>query len=141
MKKILSKTRLLLVTLVCLIAGLYLTGCKKTVYPILVNSQFNITVYIENDPTDFSLFDQILQKTGYDGFLQAYGEYTVFVPNNSAVTLYMKSKGKTSIDQLSVDSLQNLVRYHVIQNDTINTTYFIDGKLRTPTMFSQYLTS
>jgi len=141
MKKILLKNRFLVIISLCFIAGLYLTGCKKTVYPILVNGQLNITSYIENDPTDFSLFDQILQKTGYDGFLQAYGEYTIFVPNNNAVTLYMKSKGKTSIDQFNVDSLKNLVRYHVIQNDTINTVYFIDGKIRTPTMFNQYLTS
>ena len=137
----LTKNKWLWTIVLCFAAGLYLTGCKKTVYPALVNGQLNITSYIESDPNDFSLFDQILQATGYDGFLQAYGEYTIFVPNNNAVTLYMKSKGKTAISQFNIDSLKNLVRYHVIQNDTINTTYFIDGKLRTPTMFSQYLTS
>lgn len=141
MKNILIKTKWLWIVSLSLVAGAYLSGCKKTVYPALVNGQLNITSYIESDPADFSLWDQILQKTGYDGFLQAYGEYTAFVPNNNAVTLYMKSKGKTSVDQFNVDSLKNLVRYHVIQNDTISTTYFIDGKMRTPTMFSQYLTS
>jgi len=131
----------MLLLLFCSAAVIYLTGCKKQVYPPLTDTEFNITGYIENDPADFSLFDQILQKTGYDGFLQAYGEYTIFVPNNSAVNLYMKSKGKTSIDQFNVDSLKNLVKYHLIQNDTITTDLFIDGKLRTPTLLNQYLTT
>ncbi len=135
------KNKLVLLLFACSAIVLYMSGCKKQAYPPLVNTQFNITSYIENDPADFSLFDQILQKTGYDGFLQPYGEYTIFVPNNSAVTLYMKSKGKTSIDQFNVDSLKNLVRYHVIQNDTITTDLFFDGKLRTPTMLNQYLTT
>jgi len=142
MKNIKINGKLLCIIAFCLSASFYLTSCKKNVYPILTNNLLNITGYIEADPTDFSLFDQILQKTGYDGFLQAYGAYTIFVPNNSAVTLYMKSKGKTSVDQFNVDSLKNLVRYHVIQNDTISTTFFIDGKIRTFTMYNnQYLTS
>jgi uncharacterized surface protein with fasciclin (FAS1) repeats len=118
-----------------------LSSCKKTVYPILVNGQLNITSYIESDLAHFSLFDQILQRTGYDGFLQAYGAYTIFVPNDDAVKLYMKSKGKNAIADFNVDSLKDLVRYHVIQNDTIGTTNFIDGKLRTPTLLTQYLTT
>jgi uncharacterized surface protein with fasciclin (FAS1) repeats len=142
MKKISTKGRLLLVMVFCLATSFYLTSCKKTVYPLLTNNLLNITGYIENDPAHFSLFDQILQRTGYDGFLQAYGAYTIFVPTDDAVKLYMKSKGKTSINDFNVDSLKDLVRYHVIQNDTINTSFFIDGKLRTFTMLdNQYLTT
>jgi len=142
MKRISTKLRLLTIVMISFGASFYLTSCKKTSYPILTNNLLNITGYIEADPTDFSLFDQILQRTGYDGFLQAYGAYTIFVPNNSAVTLYMKSRGKATVNDFNLDSLKNLVRYHVIQNDTISTTFFIDGKIRTPTMLNNlYLTS
>jgi uncharacterized surface protein with fasciclin (FAS1) repeats len=127
----------------CIATSFYLTSCKKTVYPLLTNNLLNITGYIESNPTNMSLFDQILQRTTYDGFLQAYGSYTIFVPNDDAVRLYMKSKGKTSINDFNIDSLKALVLYHVIQNDTINTSFFIDGKLRSATMFgpNQYLTT
>jgi uncharacterized surface protein with fasciclin (FAS1) repeats len=130
-----------LVIAFCFTTSFYLSSCKKTVYPLLVNNLLNITGYIESDPTNLSLFDQILQKTGYDGFLQAYGAYTIFVPNDDAIRLYMKSKGKSSINDFNVDSLKKLVLYHVIKDDTISTTFFIDGKLRTQTMLSQYLTT
>ena len=141
MKKILIKTKVLWMLALSFASAVYFTGCKKTVYPILVNNQLNITGFIENDPTRFSLFDQILQRTGYDGFLQAYGAYTVFVPTNDAITTYMKLKGKSSINDFNVDSLKDFVKYHVVMNDTISTAFFIDGKLRTPTMFNQYITT
>ncbi len=120
----------------------FLPGCKKMQYPLVaLNKTLNITSYLEANPSQFSLFDQILQRTGYDGFLNAYGAYTVFAPNNDAINLYLKSRGKTSVSDINVDTLKNLVKFHVILNDTISTTYFVDGKLRSPTYLGQYLTS
>jgi len=120
----------------------FLAGCKKTEYPLVsLNTTLNITPYLEANPTQFSLFTQILQRTGYDGFLGAYGAYTVFAPNNAAVTLYLKSKNAASVNDINIDTLKNLVQFHVILGDTISTTYFIDGKLRTPTYLGQFLTT
>ncbi|OCX51694.1 hypothetical protein BEL04_16900 [Mucilaginibacter sp. PPCGB 2223] len=136
------KNRGLFITAFCfsIIAGL--AGCKKMQYPLVpINKTLNITSYLEANPTQFSLFDQILQRTGYDGFLNAYGSYTVFVPNNDAVNLYLKSKGKTSVNDINVDTLKDLVKFHVILGDTITSTYFVDGKLRSPTFLQQYLSS
>jgi len=126
----------------CFIVVASLSSCKKAQYPLVsLNTTLNITSYIEANPAQFSLFDQILQRTGYDGFLGAYGAYTVFAPNNDAVTLYLKSKNAASVNDINIDTLKDLVKYHVIVNDTISTTYFIDGKLRTPTFLGQYLTT
>ncbi|MBW4889145.1 fasciclin domain-containing protein [Mucilaginibacter sp. HMF5004] len=141
MKTILNKSRLICIMVLCFASSLYLTSCKKTIYPLLVNNLLNISSYIEADPSQYSLFYQMMVRTKAEGFLQAYGAYTVFVPNDDAVRLYMKSKGKTSVNDFPLDSLTQLVNYHIIQNDTISTNFFIDGKLRTPTMFGQYLTS
>lgn len=116
------------------------SSCKKTVYPIIVDGTQNITDYFDTNPTQFSLFDQILQKTGYAGFLGAYGAYTVFAPNNSAVTLYLKALNKSSVDQVDVNVLKDMVRLHVIQ-DTLSTANFTDGKLVTPTLYGQFLTT
>jgi len=142
MKKNLTKRMWLgLITLSLAIVTI-LGGCKKTEYPLVpLNQTLNITSYLEANPSQFSLFDQILQRTGFDGFLGAYGTYTVFAPNNAAVTLYLKSRGKTSVNDINVDTLKDLVRFHVILGDTITSPLFVDGKLRTPTFLGQFLTS
>jgi len=119
-----------------------IAGCKKKEYPLVpLSNTLNITQYIESNPSQFSLFDQVLQRTGFDGFLGAYGSYTIFVPSNSAITLYLKNRNAASVSDVNVDTLKDLVRYHVILNDTISTLYFVDGKLRSPTFLGQYLTS
>jgi len=137
-----SKSNWILALVTCFAMLAFLPGCKKVQYPLVpLNKTLNITSYLEADPSQFSLFDQILQRTGYDGFLNAYGAYTVFAPNNDAVNLYLKSRGKTSVSDINVDTLKDLVRFHVILGDTITSTYFVDGKLRSPTFLGQYLTT
>ncbi|MEO6523398.1 MAG: fasciclin domain-containing protein [Mucilaginibacter sp.] len=139
MKSIIKKSTLTYVLAVCILAISYLSSCKKTVYPLLVNPGLNITGYFEANP-QFSLFDQILEKTGYAGFLGAYGAYTVFAPNNDAVNAYLKGMGKTTVDQVNIDTLKDMVKFHIIQ-DTITTGGFKDGKLATPTIYGQYITT
>lgn len=46
--------------------------------------------YLENRD-DFSNFNTILKRIGYDKILSAYGTYTCFAPNNAAVTQYIDS--------------------------------------------------
>jgi len=142
MKKNLTKSKWLWIIILCCTITATLSGCKKTEYPLVpLNQTLNITSYLEANPSQFSLFDQILQRTGYDGFLNAYGAYTVFAPNNDAINLYLKSRGKTLVSDINVDTLKDLVRFHVILGDTITSTYFVDGKLRSPTFLGQYLTT
>jgi len=142
MKYNIKRSAWLGVITLCLAITAFLSSCKKVQYPIVsLNQTLNITSYLEANPSQFSLFDQILQRTGFDGFLDAYGTYTVFAPNNSAVTLYLKSRGKTSVNDINIDTLKDLVRFHVILGDTITSPLFVDGKLRTPTFLGQFLTS
>src|ERR1700748_810148 len=141
MKTVFTMSRLTLIALMLAVTA-FLAGCKKTEYPLVsLNATLNITPYFAANPSQFSLFTQILQRTNFDGFLGAYGAYTVFAPNNDAVTLYLKSKNAASINDINIDTLKALVKFHVILTDTISTTYFIDGKLRTPTALGQFLTT
>ena len=45
--------------------------------------------YIANRPDQFSNFNYILKRIGYDQILSAYGTYTCFAPTNDAVTAYV----------------------------------------------------
>lgn len=140
MKNIKIKNWMFSVFAVSIALLICLNSCKKTVYPIIVDSTQNINDYLVSNQATFSLFDQILDKTGYSGFLGAYGAYTVFAPNNDAVTLYLKGLGKASVDQVDINVLKDMVKLHVIQ-DTLSTLNFTDGKLPTPTLYGQFLTT
>lgn len=47
--------------------------------------------YLVNRPDQFSNFNYILSRIGYDKILSAYGTYTCFAPNNEAVIAYIDS--------------------------------------------------
>ena len=47
--------------------------------------------YLKNYPEEFSSFNYILQRTGYDKILSSYGAYTCFAPHNEAVKQYVDS--------------------------------------------------
>ena len=47
--------------------------------------------YLKNRDEQFSSFNYILSRIGYDKILSAYGTYTCFAPNNEAVAEYIDS--------------------------------------------------
>ena len=47
--------------------------------------------YLTNRSEQFSSFNYILKRIGYDKILSAYGTYTCFAPTNDAVTAYIDS--------------------------------------------------
>jgi uncharacterized surface protein with fasciclin (FAS1) repeats len=115
----------------------YVIGCKKKVGDIYTTSDVNIYEYLVEHPKSYSSMKAIVDKSGYAGFLNAYGSYTMFVPTDSAVSIYLGQIGK-SLGQLTETDAQNIVKFHLLE-DTLATSTFKDGKLPTITMYGQYL--
>jgi uncharacterized surface protein with fasciclin (FAS1) repeats len=134
MKKYLS---ILLFTVVGLLFIIYSPGCKKLEYVQNTTSDLNIYSYIKTNPDKYSSITAIVDKSGYAGFLDAYGSYTMFVPTNDAVSIYLTEVNK-SIAALTEAEAQDIVKLHLLQ-DTLTTSSFKDGKLPTITMYGQYL--
>jgi uncharacterized surface protein with fasciclin (FAS1) repeats len=134
------KKRILIVQVLMLTAlfTLLLTACKKTQYDLATTTDKNITGYLSERPDSFSLFKEILDVTGSAAYLNAYGAYTFFAVTNEGVKKWMDSVGVSSIAAADVNTLKSLVRFHLLE-DTINTSQFTDGKLKTATMYGQYL--
>jgi uncharacterized surface protein with fasciclin (FAS1) repeats len=137
MKTLISKKWLALITITMVITA-FLASCKREQFQINTTTDVNIMGYLQNDTQDFSLLISILQRTGTDNTLNGYGTYTLFAPNNDAIKLYLQDLGKASVNDISVDDLKDFVKIHLIR-DTITTDQFNDGKLRTATMYGQYL--
>jgi len=113
-------------------------SCKPEKYVTSTTNDVNMLSYLDQHKDQFSMFEQILDKAGYSGFLNTYGTYTCFAPTNDGVKAYLKSVNKSTVADLDVNTAKNIVRISLVQ-DTIATQYFTDGKMRTATMYGQYL--
>jgi uncharacterized surface protein with fasciclin (FAS1) repeats len=116
-----------------------LNRCQVMDYQEKTNYQTLIGQYLEQNPDKYSTFVKVLEKSGSLAFLEAYGAYTCFAPTNEAWDAYFLKTGK-NLDAYTAEELKELVRYHIIA-DTINSNQFVDGKIATPTMYGQYLTT
>ncbi|MBS1511527.1 MAG: fasciclin domain-containing protein [Bacteroidetes bacterium] len=134
MKKYLS---ILVTSVVSLLIIFYASSCKKIKYVEITTTDLNIYGYIKANPDKYSSITTIVDKSGYAGFLDAYGSYTMFVPTDSAVAIYLKEVGKT-LSALTDKEAQDIVKFHLLQ-DTLPTASFKDGKLPTITMYGQFL--
>jgi uncharacterized surface protein with fasciclin (FAS1) repeats len=120
------------------VAALLAYSCKKELFKISTTNDVNITGYLEQNPDTYSMLLQILEKSKTQGYLGAYGTYTLFAPTNSAIQNWLKEQGKSSINDFSDEDLLNFVKYHVVK-DTVSTVRFSDGKIKTPTLFGEFL--
>ena len=134
MKKYLS---ILLIAAAGLIIIFYAGGCKKIEYVESTTTDLNIYGYLKANPSKYSSFTSIIEKSGYAGFLDAYGSYTIFIPIDSAVSSYLAEINKT-LAGLTEEEAKNIVKFHLLE-DTLATSTFKDGKLPTITMYGQYL--
>lgn len=114
-----------------------LNSCKQDHLTLNTTSDVNMYSYLQQD-SRFSMFKEVVDKAGYASFLNTYGTYTLFLPDNDGVQAYLKAAGKTSINDIDAATAKDLVSISLIA-DTLGTQYFTDGKLRTPTTFGQYL--
>lgn len=122
-----------------MVAGLVtMNACRKIELVETTTADVNIVGWLDKQPDSFSLFRQILERTGTAPFLNAYGAYTCFAPVNSGVKTYLTKIGATSVDAADLNTLKDMVRLHLLE-DTVYTNSFTDGKLPVITMFGQFL--
>jgi len=114
-----------------------LNSCKQDHLTINTTGVVNIYSYLQQD-SQFSMFKQIVDKAGYASFLNTYGTYTLFLPNNDGVSAYLKATNQASVDNIDAATAKQLVGITLIA-DTIGTQFFTDGKLRSPSTLGQYL--
>lgn len=129
----------ILIIILAAFSSNFFLGCKEPEYEERTNYQILIGEYFEQHPDTFSIFSDVLKRSGTLSFLKAYGTYTCFAPTNEAFNAYFAKKGINSLDAISADDLKSIVRYSVIK-DTLSSETFIDGKMSEPTLYGQYLT-
>lgn len=91
-----------------------------------------------NNHAEFSEFRDIVQRAGMMDLLSAYGHYTCFAPTNDAINTYLKSIGKSSIDDLTDADCDTLARTHLVEN-MFTTSEMYDGTLTTANMNKRFI--
>ena len=72
---------------------LFTSSCKEDIDESNLYTFTGETIedYLANRPEQFSDFNYLLTRIGYDKILSAYGTYTCFAPTNEAVAEYLDS--------------------------------------------------
>jgi len=147
MKKDIFKTafhKLFKISLI-LIIGLAgtLTSCVEDIVNYRTETKELLGDYLvrmQKENGEFSEFNKMLDTTKVMGLLKAYGEYTCFAPTNEAMLAYYQMKGKSSMNDFTIDTLKQIVYNHIIKGDIITTNLFKDGRLPVLSMNDRYVT-
>lgn len=125
----------------CTLAALclLLTNCKKVALQEITSNDPNILQYLKEDSlARFNKLVSVIDKAGYTTAFNTYGTYTLFAPTNEAVDSYISSKGFASIEALTKEQAQDILKFHLLA-EKVFTASFNDGKLPSITDFGQFL--
>lgn len=105
--------------------------------------------FLTNRSEQFSDFNYILQRSGYDRIMSAYGSYTCFAPTNAAVMTYIDSlyndkenelehNGMTSnsLEGLTDSLCRDIAEFHLC-NDAFETIDMAGNGITIPTMLGR----
>ena len=94
--------------------------------------------FLKNRPEEYSEFTQIVERAGLMDLLSTYGHYTCFVPNNNAVNEYLRSRGMSSVDDLTNADCDTIARTHLI-NNMYTTMDMGQDRLPTANLLGRYI--
>ncbi|GHT64288.1 hypothetical protein AGMMS50239_21730 [Bacteroidia bacterium] len=101
------------------------------------------TSFLEKNPAEYSEFLELLRATGVAELLNAYGNYTCFVPNNAAMREYYAKTGITSAS-MTADEIREFVYDHIVSAKNVSDVYlssrFPQARLEIPSMSNRFIT-
>ena len=85
--------------------------------------------FLEENADRVGDFITLLKRTSYFAMLSTYGDYTIFAPNNEALSKYMASNSYNSIEDIPLAVCDTIVRTHIIKTKAYFTTDISEGSL------------
>lgn len=109
--------RIICIKLFVMLVFAAIYGCKDD-----FGSYYDRPVYLRGtawkylaEKGNYSYFLKAADTTGYRDALDGRGIYSVFAPNDDAFKKYMAHKGKGSLSDFNLDSLKELVAFHIVE--------------------------
>src|SRR3546814_18124980 len=94
-------------------------GCRKEAFDDFYSRPDYLESPIYTRLTEvgqFSLFRQLIEKAGYAETLGQAGSWTLFAPNDEAVTRFIDEPGSGYVDPVTDDIPEQIVRFHLVYN-------------------------
>ena len=91
-----------------------------------------------NDNPDFTLLIEAFQRGNMATLLNTYGSYTLFAPTNDAINKYLKNHSKTSVNDISSEEWNLILRNQMYANVYLSSD-FIPGSLPSATAGGAYM--
>jgi transforming growth factor-beta-induced protein len=113
------KTKLKIIPALMIAASLLLTACNDEDETPVMESK-NI-VEVAADAGNFSLLIEAAQKAGLAEFLSTENNLTVFAPTDAAFAALLSDLGLSSLDDVPVADLTQILTYHVIGAKVMST--------------------
>jgi uncharacterized surface protein with fasciclin (FAS1) repeats len=113
--KAMKKNKLFLKTVALSLMALFNSSCggDRIGAPLTVEVKVHsITEYLKANPS-YTILVSALDLTGVSASLNLYGAITLFAPTNDAFKKYLALKGIADISKMNVDTLRQLVNYHL----------------------------
>ena len=100
--------------------ALAVSSCKESIDDgnFAIKTEQTVSDYLADAPEKFSDIKAIFDRVRLDeastltSVLSARGNYTLFAPNNEAVSKYIKGLGISSIDELTYDQAELIAMNH-----------------------------
>ncbi len=111
-----------LILLFVLTAGtLLLTSCNDDDDPMQEMETEQTIVDVAAKAGSFNVLIQAAQKAGLADFLSSEQNITVFAPTDDAFTALLADLGLSSLDDIPVETLTDILLYHVIGSEAMST--------------------
>jgi uncharacterized surface protein with fasciclin (FAS1) repeats len=102
------------------------------------------TAFLEKNQGEYSEFLELMYATGVAELLNAYGNYTCFVPNNTAMREYYAGHGLSSSADMDADEKREFVYDHIVSAKNADDVYFSSrfpqARLEIPSMSNRFIT-
>lgn len=127
--------------LMAVFVAVAVVSCFDEVHPgtYYVFNGHTVVGLLEQDTAQrFTSFIKVLKKARVYGELETYGTYTCFAPTDEAFEKYLESRNIPSVDSLSFEDCDTLVRTHLI-NTVLFLTDQTEGGLPSVNRLNRFL--
>ncbi|WP_372948251.1 fasciclin domain-containing protein [Mariniphaga sp.] len=112
------KTKLKIIPALMIAASLLFTACSDDETPVMESKNI---VEVAADAGNFSILIEAAQKAGLAEFLSTENNLTVFAPTDDAFAALLSDLGLSSLDDVPVADLTQILTYHVIGAKVMST--------------------